>query len=44
MTRQAIHLGYLPPMTVKHTSDQEKGQVYLPFVNWALMIGVIGWS
>lgn len=42
MTRQAIHLGYLPQMRVKHTSNEERGQVYLPAVNWALMIGVIG--
>ena len=42
MTQQAIRLGYLPRMTVTHTSSQERGQVYVPFVNWALMIAVVG--
>ena len=34
LTRQAIQLGYLPRMTVRHTSATEIGQVYLPRVNW----------
>ena len=42
MTQQAIRLGYLPRMTVMHTSSKERGQVYVPFVNWALMIAVVG--
>ena len=42
MTQQAIRLGYLPRMTVTHTSATERGQVYVPFVNWALMIAVVG--
>lgn len=42
MTQQAIRLGYLPRMTVTHTSSRERGQVYVPFVNWALMIAVVG--
>ncbi len=41
MTRQAVQLGYLPPMTVRHTSDKEAGQIYLPFVNWVLFVGVM---
>jgi len=42
MTQQAIRLGYLPRMTVLHTSASEQGQVYVPFVNWLLMIAVVG--
>ena len=42
LTIQAIQLGYLPRMAVKHTSSTERGQIYLPHVNWALMIACIG--
>jgi len=42
MTQQAIRLGYLPRMTVLHTSADERGQVYVPFVNWVLMVAIIG--
>jgi KUP system potassium uptake protein len=41
LTRQAIQLGYLPRLEIRHTSAQESGQVYLPRVNWALMIAVV---
>jgi KUP system potassium uptake protein len=41
LTRQAIQLGYCPRMEVVHTSAEEKGQVYLPSVNTALMVGVL---
>jgi KUP system potassium uptake protein len=41
LTRQAIQLGYLPRMTVRHTSASEIGQVYIPRVNWLLMLGVL---
>jgi len=41
MTRQAIQLGFLPRMSVQHTSANEAGQIYLPAVNWVLLIGVI---
>ncbi len=40
ITRQSIQLGYLPRMKVVHTSSQEIGQIYIPFVNFSLMIGV----
>ncbi len=40
MTRQAIQLDYLPRMLVRHTSSHERGQVYVPAVNWMLMISV----
>lgn len=34
LARQAVHLGFLPRITVLHTSREEIGQVYLPFLNW----------
>ena len=42
LTIQAIQLGYLPRMAVKHTSSLERGQIYMPHVNWALMLACIG--
>lgn len=41
LTRQAIHMNFLPKMLVRHTSEREVGQVYLPFINGALFIAVI---
>lgn len=41
MTRQAISLDYLPRMTTLHTSAAQRGQVYVPAVNWILMAAVI---
>lgn len=40
MTDQAIKLGYCPRMTTQHTSDLEKGQIYVPGINWTLMLAV----
>ncbi|MFA5984392.1 MAG: potassium transporter Kup [Methylococcaceae bacterium] len=40
MTRQAIHLGYCPRMSIFHTSGDEMGQVYLPAVNWLMFASV----
>ncbi|NNB98399.1 potassium transporter Kup [Corallococcus exiguus] len=40
-TRQAMQLGYCPRMEVVHTSAEEMGQIYLPGVNGALLVGVI---
>jgi len=42
LTQQAIQLGYLPRMKVEHTSSREIGQVYLPGINWALMLACLG--
>jgi KUP system potassium uptake protein len=36
MTQQAIQLGFLPRMNILHTAGREIGQIYVPFVNWAL--------
>jgi KUP system potassium uptake protein len=41
LTRQAIQLGYLPRMRVLYTSTREMGQIYIPFVNWALLTLVL---
>ena len=42
LTRQAIQLGYLPRLTVVHTSARHMGQIYVPQVNWILMVCTIG--
>ena len=41
LTQQAIQLGYLPRMRIIHTSAREKGQIYIPAVNWFLMASVL---
>lgn len=41
LTRQAIQLGFWPRINIVHTSSREIGQIYVPFMNWALFIGVI---
>jgi KUP system potassium uptake protein len=41
MTKQAIQLGFLPRMQVLYTSAKEAGQIYLPLVNWVLLVAVI---
>ncbi|MFN7729265.1 MAG: potassium transporter Kup [Bdellovibrio sp.] len=41
LTRQAISLGFCPRMQVVHTSSEEMGQIYIPQMNWALMICTI---
>src|SRR3974390_1090389 len=38
LTQQAIQLGFLPRLNVIHTAGHERGQIYIPFVNWALAI------
>jgi KUP system potassium uptake protein len=41
VSRQALQLGYLPRMLVLHTSDSQEGQIYLPRVNWIMMLAVM---
>jgi KUP system potassium uptake protein len=41
LTMQAIQLGYCPRMNIDHTSSQQRGQIYMPRINWMLMIGCI---
>jgi KUP system potassium uptake protein len=41
LTKQAVQLGFLPRMTIVHTSAREVGQVYIPSINWVLCVAVI---
>lgn len=41
VTRQAMQLGFVPRLEVQHTSDKEQGQIYLPWVNWSLLVAVV---
>lgn len=41
LTLQAVQLGYLPRLEINHTSHEEKGQIYVPYVNWALLAATI---
>ncbi|MEJ2389649.1 MAG: KUP/HAK/KT family potassium transporter [Chromatiaceae bacterium] len=41
LTRQAVLLRYCPPMTIVQTSSEEIGQIYIPNVNWGLMIAAV---
>jgi KUP system potassium uptake protein len=41
MTRQAIQLGWLPGLAIRQTSDQVYGQIYVPVVNWLLMVASV---
>ncbi|PBI77993.1 potassium transporter Kup [Rahnella victoriana] len=41
LTRQAVRMGYLPPMRIIYTSDVESGQIYIPVVNWLLYFAVL---
>ena len=40
VTRQVIQMGYAPRLIIRHTSATEVGQIYIPFVNWALAVGI----
>ena len=42
LTQQAMQLGYTPRVTIVHTSYREKGQIYIPEVNWVLMAACVG--
>jgi KUP system potassium uptake protein len=41
VTQQAIQLGFVPRLRITHTSESAAGQIYIPVVNWALMIMVL---
>ena len=41
VTRQAMQLGFVPRLDVQHTSEKQQGQIYLPAVNWGLMVAVM---
>lgn len=42
LTRQAVQLGYLPRVRILHTSDSEEGQIYVPAINWLLLVACVG--
>jgi KUP system potassium uptake protein len=42
LTSQAIQLGFCPRFGIHYTSEEEMGQIYIPWVNWVLMLGVVG--
>ncbi len=42
LTRQAVQLGYSPRVAIIHTSEAEIGQIYIPAVNWALLLSTLG--
>jgi KUP system potassium uptake protein len=41
VTKQVIQLGYLPRLRILHTNTKETGQIYVPFVNWALFVAIV---
>ena len=42
LTMQAVQLGYLPRVAIEHTSSSTRGQIYIPWINWGLMVACIG--
>ena len=42
LTQQAVQLDYLPRIRIDHTSHHHSGQIYVPLVNWALMVACVG--
>jgi len=41
LTRAAIQMGYCPRLTILHTSERAIGQIYVPFINWMLLIAIV---
>ncbi len=41
LTAQAVQMGYSPRLKITHTSASERGQIYVPFINWVLFIFVV---
>ncbi len=41
ISRQAVQLGFSPRLEIRHTSDEEEGQIYIPRANWLLLAGII---
>jgi KUP system potassium uptake protein len=42
LARQSVQMGFWPRINIRHTSNETIGQVYVPFVNWALLAGTVG--
>jgi len=41
VTKQVVQLGYLPRLTIQHTSVRDTGQIYVPAVNWGLFVAIV---
>ncbi len=41
VTKQVVQLGFLPRLRILHTSARDKGQIYIPFVNWSLCVAIV---
>ncbi len=41
LTRAAIQMGYCPRLSIEHTSAKQIGQIYIPFINWTLLVAVV---
>lgn len=41
VTKQVIQLGYLPRLSILHTSERDTGQIYIPMVNWGLFVTIV---
>jgi KUP system potassium uptake protein len=41
LTQQAAQIGYLPRLRIDHTSEEQVGQIYVPWINWALCVAVL---
>src|SRR5690606_39206734 len=41
LTQQAIQLGFMPRLKIKHTSASAQGQIYIPLINWGLLVMVL---
>jgi KUP system potassium uptake protein len=41
LTQQAVNLGYSPRVEIRHTSETEQGQIYIPQINWLLMVSCV---
>ena len=42
VARQAMQLGYIPRMAIRHTSSESIGRIYIPAINWSMMVVVVG--
>jgi KUP system potassium uptake protein len=42
LAMQSVQLGYMPRLEIDHTSERERGQIYIPSINWTLMVACIG--
>lgn len=41
LTLQGVQLGYFPPVDIRHTSEEQSGQIYVPLLNWSMAVGTI---